>query len=111
MMSPLAFVVSAVAGRNTWSLLFEVLPVWLLAMQSLVAISSKGDVDGRSDTPLFSRPVHAIRSRVSSLRGRDSKLADFLGKWSIQERHNSCNTLKARSNGWPCRPHCRPRCS
>ena len=84
MISPLAFVV----GRSTWSLLLEVLPVWLLTMQSIAAVRLHGDVDGRSATPLLSRPVHAIRSRVSSLRGRDAKLADFLGRWTIEERHN-----------------------
>lgn len=86
--SPLAFLVGAVARRSTWSLLLEVLPVWLLTMQSLVALSSQGDVDGRSSTPLFSRPVDALRTKLSSMRGQNSKLTDFLGRWTIQERHN-----------------------
>ena len=84
----LSFVISAIAKRSAWSLLFEVLPVWLLALQSMVAISNHGDVDGRSNTPLFSRPINAIRNQVGGFRGANAKLTDFLGRWTIQERHN-----------------------
>ena len=87
MVSPLAFAVHAIARRSAWSLLFEVLPVWLLAAQSLVAVSSRGDVDGRSNTPLFSRPIGALRKGMG-LRGANDKITHFLGRWTIQERHN-----------------------
>ena len=98
--SPLAFLVGAVARRSTWSLLLEVLPVWLLTMQSLVALSSQGDVDGRSSTPLFSRPVDALRTKLSSMRGQNSKLTDFLGRWTIQERHNIDEFLEGVAPHW-----------
>jgi hypothetical protein len=78
---------SLIAGRTAWSLVFEVLPVWLLALQSLAAISYKGDVDARSNTPLFSRPVNAIR-KVARRGQTNQKLTDFLGRWTINERHN-----------------------
>ena len=106
MMSPLALVVQAIAKRSAWSLLFEVLPVWLLAAQSIVAISSQGDVDGRSSTPLLSRPIGAIRNKVG-LRSSNSKLADFLGRWTIQERHNIDEFLEGAR-----RPHAQaPSCA
>lgn len=95
MVSPVAFLITAVAQKGAWSLLFEVLPVWLLALQSLAALSAQGDVDGRSNTPLLSRPMSALRTKMSSIRGRESKLADFLGKWTIQERHNMDEFLEA----------------
>jgi hypothetical protein len=84
---PRAMVWSLIAGRTAWSLVFEVLPVWLLALQSLAAISYKGDVDARSNTPLFSRPVNAIR-KVARRGQTNQKLTDFLGRWTINERHN-----------------------
>jgi hypothetical protein len=100
MVSPLAFAVHAIARRSAWSLLFEVLPVWLLAAQSLVAVSSRGDVDGRSNTPLFSRPIGALRKGMG-LRGANDKITHFLGRWTIQERHNIDEFLEALGfNSW-----------
>ena len=85
---PLGFIVSALAKKSAYSILFEVLPVWLLTLQSLVAISTHGDVDGRSRTPLLTRgPIGAIRNRVG-MGAKNSKLAEFIGKWTITERHN-----------------------
>ena len=54
----------------------------LLALQALVAIASHGDVNGRSDTPLFWHGGKSLRERAGK------PLCDFLGRWSIQERYN-----------------------
>ena len=76
----MAFVARMVARRSAFSWFCEVLPVWLLALQGAVALASKGDVDGRSREPLFSRPL-------GQLRGAGGKLGELLGRWKIQERH------------------------
>ena len=43
--------------------------------------------NGRSNTPLFSRPIGALRKGMG-LRGANDKITHFLGRWTIQERHN-----------------------
>jgi hypothetical protein len=93
MVAFLGFIVSAIARRSAWSLMFEVLPVWLLAIQAMAAATAGGDVDARSSTPLFARPIAQIRKTLN--KGRDHKLADFIGRWSIQERHNIDEFLEA----------------
>ena len=108
MVSPLAFAVHAIARRSAWSLLFEVLPVWLLAAQSLVAVSSRGDVDGRSNTPLFSRPIGALRKGMG-LRGANDKITHFLGRWTIQERHNIDEFLEGAQKNKIKRQHAEQR--
>jgi len=88
MWSSIAFVARAVARRSAFSWFCEVLPVWLLALQGAVALASKGDVDGRSREPLFSRPL-------GQLRGAGGKLGELLGRWKIQERHGIDDFMEA----------------
>ena len=71
--------------RSLWSWLFEVLPVWLLALQLVVAVASHGDVDGRSSSPLFGPTLRCGDKWMSSA---NAKIQTLLGKWDIQERHN-----------------------
>ena len=85
MMTPFAFLSKMFATRNAWSWLCEVLPVWLLALQSIVAFSAKGDVDGHSDSPLFGP---AIRRGDIWMSNANAKIQTLLGRWNIQERHN-----------------------
>lgn len=95
MLSPVAFLISLATKRTIWSLVFEVLPVWLLTMQSVVALSNSGDVDGRSNQPLFAGPRSVARGIRNKLTGQNSKVNEFLGRWSIQERHNIDEFLEA----------------
>jgi len=88
MWSPLAFVGRVIMQRSAFSWFCEVLPVWLLALQSFVALSSWGDVDGRSHEPLFARPLGA-------LRGSTGRLGALLGRWKIQERHGVDDFMEA----------------
>ena len=74
-----------ISERSAWSWLFEVLPVWLLILQSLAAISCHGDVDGRSSQPLFAPVLKYSDKWMSSA---NAKIQTLLGRWSIQERHN-----------------------
>ena len=75
---------AAMPKRNIWALLFEVLPIWLLALQSAVAISASGDVDGRSREPLFG----GLRMGKKAISGANERIHAFLGRWSISERRN-----------------------
>jgi hypothetical protein len=80
---PVSFLLQTIASRSVFSWFCEVLPLWLLALQSVVALACNGDVDGRSREPLF------MRSSSSFGPARAGKpLSDFLGRWSIQERYN-----------------------
>ena len=85
MLAPVAFVTKVFVTRSIWSWLFEVLPVFLLAMQSLAAVSNHGDVDGRSSQPLF---APALRCGDVWMSSANAKIQNMLGRWSIQERHN-----------------------
>ena len=76
------YLMETLRSRSAYSWFFEVLPIWLLALQALVAIASHGDVNGRSDTPLFWHGGKSLRERAGK------PLCDFLGRWSIQERYN-----------------------
>lgn len=69
----------AALSRSAFAWVFEVLPLYLLAAQALVAMASHGDVDGR-----------ARMSYRGAYLGTASpgKLGELLGKWTIQERHN-----------------------
>ena len=84
-MTPLAFMSKIFVTRSLWSWLFEVLPVWLLALQSVVAVSSHGDVDGYSSSPLFGP---TLRCGDKWMTSANAKIQTLLGRWSIQERHN-----------------------
>lgn len=92
MMTPFAFLSKMFATRNAWSWLCEVLPVWLLALQSIVAFSAKGDVDGHSDSPLFGP---AIRRGDIWMSNANAKIQTLLGRWNIQERHNIDEFMEA----------------
>ena len=85
MLAPVAFVTKVFVTRSIWSWVFEVLPVFLLAMQSLAAVSNHGDVDGRSSQPLF---APALRCGDVWMSSANAKIQSMLGRWSIQERHN-----------------------
>jgi hypothetical protein len=84
-MTPLAFMSKIFVTRSLWSWLFEVLPLWLLALQSVVAVSSHGDVDGYSSSPLFGP---TLRCGDKWMTSANAKIQTLLGRWSIQERHN-----------------------
>jgi len=88
---------SALLQKSAWSVFCEILPLWLLTLQSMAALSASGDVDGRSSTPLLSRPVNAVRRGIAARRlsGANAKLESFLGRWTIQERHNIDEFLEA----------------
>mmetsp|Transcript_48550 Transcript_48550/g.96791 ORF Transcript_48550/g.96791 Transcript_48550/m.96791 type:complete len:215 (-) Transcript_48550:580-1224(-) len=88
MWTPLVWIMQ----RHALSWLFEVLPVCLLTLQSIVALSSGGDVDAWSAQPLFRRVGSGSRSLGRAASG---KLADFIGRWSIEERTGMDEFLEA----------------
>jgi len=66
--------------------------VLLLTLQSMFAITCRGDVDGRSSQPLFG-PV--LRCGDMWMSSSNSKIQTLLGRWSIQERHNIDEFMEA----------------
>ena len=73
--------------KRAFHWLFEFLPLCLLAFQSLAAMTSQGNVDG------WSR--NAVRGVGDFGRAAGGQLANFLGRWSIQERTNMDEFLEA----------------
>ena len=67
-------------SRKMFHWVFEVLPLCLLAFQSLAAVTAHGNVDG------WSR--NAARGVKNLGKAATGHLANFIGSWSIQERTN-----------------------
>ena len=59
---------------------FEILPLFLLAFQSLAAVTAHGNVDG------WSR--QAARGVGDFGRAASGQLANLLGRWDMKERTN-----------------------
>jgi hypothetical protein len=80
MWTPLPYLLHIVLQRNAFSWLFEVLPIWLICLQCLAALSCGGDVDGWSRSLRIAAP---------------SGLAAFMGRWTLQEHKNMDGFLDA----------------
>lgn len=69
--------------RRLYHWVFEVLPLCLLAFQSIAAVTAQGNVDGWSR-----QAVGAARDLGRNMGKAGGQLANFIGRWNIQERHN-----------------------
>ena len=69
--------------RRLYHWVFEVLPLCLLAFQSIAAVTAQGNVDGWSR-----QAVGAARDLGRNMGKAGEQLANFIGRWNIQERHN-----------------------